>query len=418
MRISFHSVQDPVLVALAMSILALALSSTARAQPGEELNRVDVAGTSHQLSAPPGATVTKLVDLEAPRLITLGRNGEMFIGSDADKVYRLTPPYQDAQVLVRLEDYPHSVAQRDDKLYVATTDALLVADYQPGGTLASGDFESLARIPGGGGHNSRTLVVGPDDRLYLSLGIQGNCSDQYIGEDYRFENRRGGIMVLDESGETPRWQPYATGLRNPIGLAWDHQGTLYATNNGPDHWGYEEPREVLVRAEQGSFFGMPWFQWVDGQYRQDDCIAGESPRPASEINTPVATFPARSAPMGLDFVPEGSELGLDAAAAVHGSWATKPRGGASGDPATRREPLIAGITLTGPDSGRIQTLLTGFQDAQGNRWARPVGIVFTEDGVLYFTSDTGETGLYRVTFEEGEMPMGALLSKPDDKRGE
>nr|WP_299240558.1 PQQ-dependent sugar dehydrogenase [uncultured Halomonas sp.] len=415
MPLDSHFNQHPGSIAAGLAFLTLIASSSLNAQQNHDgLVRVNVANTDHQLMAPPGTTITKVADLAAPRLISLGRDGEMFIGSQAGRVYRLLPPYERGEVLVRFDDYPHSVSQRGEKLFVATTDALLAADYRPGDKPGENDFTRIARIPGGGGHSSRTLITGPDERLYVALGIQGNCSNQYIGEDYRFENQRGGIMVLDESGDSPQWQPYVTGLRNPIGLAFDHQGTLYATNNGPDHWGYEEPREVLVRAEQGDFFGMPWFQWVNDEFQRDDCVKSEPPRPADDISTPVATFPARSAPMGLDFAPTGSSLGLDAVAAVHGSWATKPRGGASGDPATRREPLITGITLASPDKGRIHELLTGFQDEQGNRWARPVGIVFTADDTLYFTSDSGEAGLYRVTFEDENLALGNLLSKPDD----
>nr|WP_298410413.1 PQQ-dependent sugar dehydrogenase [uncultured Halomonas sp.] len=407
--------QRPAFIATSLALLALIASSSLNAQQNPAgLVQVDVANTDHQLMAPPGTTISKVADLTTPRLISLGREGEMFIGSQAGRVYRLSPPYERAEVLVRFDNYPHSVAQRGDKLYVATTNALLTADYRPGDRPGEGDFTRIARIPGGGGHSSRTLVAGPDERLYLGLGIQGNCSNQYVGEGYRFENQRGGIMVLDESGDSPQWQPYASGLRNPIGLAFDHQGTLYATNNGPDHWGYEEPREVLVRAEQGDFFGMPWFQWVEGEFRRDDCISGESPRSMNDARAPVATFPARSAPMELSFTPQGSSLGLDAVAAVRGSWATKPRGGASGDPASRREPLVAGITLDSSNSGQIHELLTGFQDEQGNRWARPVGVAFTDQDTLYFTSDSGEAGLYRVSFANDNLALGSLLSKPDD----
>lgn len=407
--------QRPALIAFSLTLLALATSTALHAQQNDSgLVSVDVANTDHQLMAPPGTSVSKVADLDAPRLISLGRDGEMFIGSQAGQVYRLSPPYESAETLVELDNYPHSVAQRDDKLYVTTTDALMAADYQPGAKLDEDDFEQIARLPGGGGHSSRTLVTGPDDRLYLGLGIQGNCSDQYIGADYDFENQRGGVLVLDESGDSAKWQPYVTGLRNPIGLAWDHQGALYAINNGPDHWGYEEPREVMVRAEEGDFFGMPWFQWVDGEYQRDNCIDTKPPRPMSDASAPVATFPARSAPMELSFAPKESSLGLDAVAAIHGSWATKSDGGQSGDPATRREPLLAGISLDQSQQGEIHELLTGFQDEQGNRWARPAGIIFTADDTLFFTSDSGETGLYRVSFANDNLTLGNLLSKPED----
>ncbi|TDO01484.1 PQQ-dependent sugar dehydrogenase [Halomonas ventosae] len=382
---------------LAALLMTPLLTTPARAQEAAQTT-VAVAGTSQRLEAPAGAHIAKLVALDNPRLISLSHDGEMFIGSQADTVYRLTPPYDNAQELVRLDDYPHSAVRRGEALYVATTDALLRADYHTGATLDADDFHQVAAIPGGGGHNSRSLSLGPDGRLYLSLGIQGNCSNQYLGGDYPFDDRRGGVMVLDESGAKPAWRPYVSGLRNPVGLAWRDDGTLYANNNGPDHWGFKRPREVLVRAEPGRFFGMPWFQWIDGEVKRDNCIDTAPPKPASAVTPPVATFPARSAPMGLTFLPDGHPLGVDLISVLHGSWGTAPTGSASGDPATRREPALMGVRLDADGHhGKVMPLVTGFQDAEGRRWARPVGVVVGPDNTVYFTTDAGETGLYRLT---------------------
>ncbi|TFH85655.1 sugar dehydrogenase [Billgrantia azerbaijanica] len=391
---------------LGMLTLALVVCGTAIAQEENgDLQTIEVAGTDQQLQAPEGVQVEKVASLDSPRMISIGLDGEMFIGSRSGGIYRSAPPYAQATTLAEIGDVPNSVIQRGDHLYVATTTALLKADYHAGASLSADDFKEVAKLPGGSGHNTRTLAEGPEGRIYLSLGIQGNCSDQFIGGSYDFADRRGGIMVLDESGDSPQWQPYATGLRNPVGLAWNHEGVLFATNNGPDHWGYEQPPEVLVRAEEGSFHGMPWFQWVDGEFRRDDCASSESPQAADTIPAPAATLPARSAPLGMDFLPEGSGLALDAVVAIHGSWATLPDGSASGDPATRREPRIVGITFDEQGQGEVSELLSGFQNAQGQRWARPAGITFAPDDALYFTSDRGNAGLYRVTF--GSKPVGA-----------
>ncbi|MFC3282075.1 PQQ-dependent sugar dehydrogenase [Litchfieldella rifensis] len=391
---------------LGMLALALAVSGNSFGQErNDDLQTIDVAGTDQQLRAPKGVQVEKVASLDSPRMISIGLDGEMFIGSRSGSIYRSVPPYDQATSLAEIGDLPNSVIQRGNHLYVATTTALMRADYQAGASLAADDFEEVAKLPGGDGHNTRTLTTGPDGRIYLSLGIQGNCSDQFIGEGYDFADRRGGIMVLDESGDSPQWRPYATGLRNPVGLAWNHEGVLFATNNGPDHWGYELPREVVVRTEEGSFHGMPWFQWVAGEYRRDDCVGSEPPQSADVIPPPVATLPARSAPLGLAFLPKGNGLALDAIVAVHGSSATQPDGRVSGDPATRRKPRIVGITFDEQGQGQVSELLSGFQNEQGRRWARPAGIAFAPDGALYFTSDRGEGGLYRVTFD-GE-PVGA-----------
>ena len=84
--------------------------------------------------------------------------------------------------------------------------------------IAPESVKLLARLPGGGGHNSRTVGVGPDGRVYVSLGIQGNCSDQYLGDDYSFDNRRGGVFVLREEGGQARWEAYGSGLAQSGGF--------------------------------------------------------------------------------------------------------------------------------------------------------------------------------------------------------
>src|SRR3989344_7117965 len=200
--------------------------------------------------------------LDGPRLPTFAGNGDLFIGSKSGKVYRLVPPYTAPEVLVTLDDYPHSVAFRRDEILIARTNGVYRAPYRPGQQrIAPEAVKLLARLPGGGGHNSRTLAVGPDGRVYVSLGIQGNCSDQYLGDEYPFDERRGGILVLREEGGQARWEVYGSGLRNPVGFAWHpHTGAMFASNNGPDHWGYEQPPEYFSRVTAGSFHGMPWFQ--------------------------------------------------------------------------------------------------------------------------------------------------------------
>lgn len=339
--------------------------------------------------------------LKEPRMLTFGPGGDLFIGSKSGTIYRVPPPYTKPQALVKLGDYPHSVAFRRDEILIARTDGVYRAPYRAGQDRLSPDAVTLlAALPAGGGHNSRTVTVGPDGRVYVSLGIQGNCSDQYLAAPYPFDDRRGGVLVLHEEGAKSRWEPYASGLRNPVGLAWQPKtGTLYASNNGPDHWGYDLPPEYFSQLLPGSFHGMPWFQYDGKQLRRDACTASTPPQRAGKVSVPVATFPARSAPMGVAFVPEGAmdaRLSGDAIVALHGSWGTKPSGGAFGDPASRRPPKLVVVRFEQNRAVRVDDLVTGFQDASGDRWARPVGVAIGPDGALYFTSDSGVEGLFRL----------------------
>ena len=362
---------------------------------------LEIDGESHRVRVPSGYQLELLMSgLGGPRLLRFAENGDLFIGSKSGRVYRLPPPYRVPTVFAKLGGYPHSVAFRPGEILVAKTDGVYVAPYVPGrAQIDGGEFRMLAALPGGGGHSSRTVGVGPDGRVYASLGISGNCSDEYLGDDYRFSNRRGGVLVLEETGPKPRWRAFASGLRNPVGFDW-HPKTqvLYASNNGPDHLGFERPPEYFSRLEPGSFHGMPWFQFDGRHVIRDDCISREPPRSAPAI--PVATFPARNAPMGVAFIPPGameSALEGDAVVALRGSWGTKPSGSFAGDPASRRHPKLVLVRFDAGKAKQVDDLITGFQLESGDRWARPVGVALGPDGNLYFTSDSGANALFRLS---------------------
>jgi len=358
-------------------------------------------GEPHAVRVPKGYRLELLSLMDSPRLITFATNGDLFAGSKSGKVYRLPPPYTKPEVLVRLSKYPHSVAFRLNEILIAQTDGLYRAPYHPGQTrIADESVKLLAALPGGGGHNSRTVGVGPDGRVYASLGIQSNCSDQYLNDDYPFEERRGGVLVLREAGGKASWEPFASGLRNPVGFDWQPQtDVLYASNNGPDHQGYSQPPEYFSRLTANSFHGMPWFQFDGKQFRRDDCIARAPPRTINEVAVPAATFPARNAPLGIAFVPDGAmdpQLARDAIVALHGSWGTQPSGSYIGSPASRRPPKIVAVRFQDGKAQRVDDLITGFQLPDGKRWARPAGVAIGPDGALYFTSDSDISGLFRL----------------------
>jgi len=349
---------------------------------------------------PRGYQLEFLTSLDAPRMLTFGANGDLFIGSRSGRIYRLPPPYTQPEVLAQLDDYPHSVAFRRGEILIARTHGLYRAPYQSGQTsIPSASVSLLAALPGGG-HNSRTVKVGPDGRVYLSLGIKGNCSDQYLGSGYSFENRRGGVMVLREAGSKASWEPFASGLRNPVGFDWQPgTGVIYASNNGPDHWGYGLPPEYFSRLTKRSFHGMPWFQFDGKQLLRDACVGSAPPRPVNGVTLPVATFPARNAPLGVAFVPPGAleaRLEQDAIVALHGSWGTRPDGGFLGSRASRRPPKLVVVRFMNGEAKRVDDLVTGFQLQDGTRWARPAGVAIGPDGALYFTSDSDNNGLFRL----------------------
>ena len=361
--------------------------------------RVD--GIERQVTVPEGYRLELLSsDFRGPRLLSFGPANELLIGSKSGLIYRLAPPYTEVEVLARVGGYPHSLLVRADELLVARTDGVYAIGYAPEKPLDTSRVRTVARLPAGSGHNTRSLALGPDGRVFVSLGISGICSEQYLGAEYEFDNRRGGVMVLNETVSPPVWEAFASGLRNPVGFDWHPStGVMYASNNGPDHLGYDVPPEYFSKLTSGSYHGMPWFQYDGERMRRDPCASREPPLPMEQVSLPVVTFPARNAPMGVGFVPIGamdSSLEGDALVALRGSWGTAPSGSTSGDPATRREPKIVVVRFASGTATRVDDLVTGFQVANGKRWARPVGIKVGPDGSVYFTSDEGINALFRL----------------------
>lgn len=392
-------------LALAVSCVvttATGLAAIAAPPPLElDVQTFSVRQYQFDVRLPKGMVLELLVPaLDSPRLMTFARNGDLFIGSRS-RVYRVPPPYTRATTLVSLGDYPHSVAFRDGEILIARTNGLYRARYSPGQSeIAAVDVELLAPLPGGRGHDSRTVRVGPDKQVYVSLGIAGNCSNQHLSHDFDAGDRRGGVLRLVDGEGSASWETHASGLRNPIGFDWNPgDGVMYASNNGPDHLGFDQPPEYFSRLEPGSFHGLPWFYHNGKSVRRDKCIGTPPPRPIGDVTPPAATFPARNAPMGVAFVPDGAlggRLTGDAVVALHGSWATRPHGDSSGSAASRREPSIVAVRFENGHAERVDDLLRGLQVADGRRWLRPVGVAFGPDGALYITSDQGLSGLLRL----------------------
>ena len=344
---------------------------------------------SAKLKITDGYQVEFLSFLESARLFAFGPDRELLIGSKSPNIYRLRPPYEKPELLASIQGAyaVHSLTLSNNYLYAADSCAVYRAEYPSNKPL---DFKLFVKLPcENGGHYTRTIISGPQQQLFVSLGISGNCSNEFLDNRYTFEKRRGGIFKIDTSGQHPELKPYASGLRNPIGMTF-YKDDLYATNAGSDNLGYELPPEVIAKTAPGSFHGMPWYQYFNGQFNNGQCTSSPSPVSIDKATTPFALLDARSTPMGIDFPSSGSFKNM-AIVAVHGSWGQKPGGGRE----TRRPPRIIGIDINEPT--KIIDIVSGLQRSDGSRLARPVGVLQGPDGHIYFSSDGGELqGIFRL----------------------
>ena len=188
-----------------------------------------------QIYLPEGYVVEHLnLKLRRPRIMFFDGD-QLLIGSQKNVIYRLDPPYTDPYVLAEVSDYPHSMVVREGYLYVARTSGLFRVPYTPETeSFDEADLELVVYYRPSASHNSRTVRLGPDNRLYVTMGWPKNCRDFYVHESYPPERRMGGMFVVDETGPQPELVPFASGLRNPVGFDWHPDtGVIYATNNGP-----------------------------------------------------------------------------------------------------------------------------------------------------------------------------------------
>ena len=357
----------------------------------------------YELTVPDGYQFELMTDrLDGPRMLSFDAENNLLIASKSGAIYRLAPPYRQATILAELDNYPHSITVFKNMIYVAQTDGVYKADYSPGNEkISSNKFIKIASLPDTGGHNSRTLALGTDNLIYVSLGITANCSDEFLHSSYPFDLRRGGVYVFDPAADETKLKMFANGLRNPVGFDWHPVSQImYSSNNGPDHLGFDLPPEYFSEVTAGSFHGMPWYQYDGDKIIRDGCIKSKPPYALSKVSKPVATFDARNAPMGVAFFPEDSQFSKfanNAVVALRGSWATRPSWNAKRAAASRRHPKLMLVVFNQQHRAiAVKEFITGFQLENGNRLARPVGVKTGPDGALYITSDYGIEGLFRL----------------------
>jgi len=337
-----------------------------------------VAAPQDDLTIPAGFTVSYFAtDLGKVRLMAVHpTTGVLFASvTNQDRIIALPDANKDgkADKKVVFADgikQAHGLVWRGDDLYVAGTDRVVRLRDANHDLKPDGAAQQIADLPGGGGHFTRTVRIGPDDKLYVSIGSSCNVCVE------RNKERAAIIrMNLDGSGRTL----HATGLRNAVGITFDTAGNLWATNNGRDWLGNELPPECLYKVTQGGFYGWPY---AYGNRVADPDFGASCRECVAKTIPPAWEFPAHTAPLGLNFYSGTrwpAEFQGDLFIAFHGSWNSSYKKGYN----------VWRVDFQGGKPVRATEFLKGFLRGRSDVWARPVDIITGADGQMYLTDDFG-----------------------------
>jgi len=271
-------------------------------------------------------------------------------------------------------------------IYIANTNAVVRFAYANGDLEARGAPQHIADLPAGSGHSTRDIAFSPDGKImYVSVGSASNVDDP---DTTVTEKHRADILAFDPEGGGQR--VYASGIRNPVGIAVQPQtGALWCSVNERDGLGDNLAPDYITRVEDGGFYGWPW--WYIGAH-QDPRHAGKRRDLMSKVIVPDVLLQPHSASLQLTFY-DGAQFPAeyrgDIFAAEHGSWNRSTRAG--------YEVIRVPLHQTGRASGEYEDFLTGFVLDNGDVWGRPVGVTVASDGSL-LVSDDASNSIWRVSY--------------------
>jgi len=288
-------------------------------------------------------------------------------------------------VLIDGLNAPFGMAQQGDALYVANTDAVLRFPYRAGQTRIASPGQTVAALPAGpiNHHWTKNLLISADGRmLYVSVGSNSNVGEHGMAA----EQGRAAIWQIDLS--SGRQQAYATGLRNPNGMAWEPgSGMLWAVVNERDELGSDLVPDYLTSVRAGGFYGWPYSYF--GAHRDRRAPAAEAGTNTEGLVPDYALGP-HTASLGLAWsagnrLPAAYAQGMFIA--QHGSWNRQPFSGYK---------VIFVPFENGQPAGAAVDVLGGFLSDDGSAYGRPVGVAVDRAGGLLVADDVGNT-VWRVT---------------------
>jgi glucose/arabinose dehydrogenase len=342
-------------------------------------------------------------DLKNPRLIRTAPNGDLFVadsGPGRILVFRgiaAGGKPESTETFATGLARPFGIAfyppGPDPKyVYVGNTNSVVRFAYQNGDLKArSGPETVVEHLPsglervGGGGHWTRDIAFSADGKkMYVAVGSRTNIANT---DEDKSEFHRANILEANPDGSGLR--VYASGIRNPVGIAFDPAtGVLWTSVNERDDIGDNLPPDYITHVQEGGFYGWPWY-YIGGN--EDPRLKGKHPELKDKVIVPDVLLEPHNASLELTFYeasqfPEKYRGGI--LASEHGSWNRSVR--------TGYEVVFVPIN-DGKAGGEYEDFLSGFVTPDGKVWGRPVGVAVAKDGSL-MVSDDGSNSIWRISY--------------------
>ena len=279
---------------------------------------------------------------------------------------------------------PFGLAFNNGYLYVGNTGSLVRFKYTNGDQKAQGAAEKLMDLPTGG-HSTRNVIFNrAGNKMYVAVGSQSNNN---AGEDCR----RAAILEFNPDGSGYRL--FASGIRNPVGLAWQPgTNTLWTAMNERDNLGDDLVPDYATSVKDGGFYGWP-YSYIGKNY--DPRYQGAFPDLINRAIVPDVLIPAHSAALGITFY-DGSQFPQryrnGGFVALHGSWNRSVANGYK----------VVFFPMNNGRPGPLEDFVSGMLASNGENgsaieaWGRPVGVTVARDGSL-LVSDDGSNVIWKVS---------------------
>jgi glucose/arabinose dehydrogenase len=289
-------------------------------------------------------------------------------------------------VLLEGLNSPFGMALVGNTLYVANSDAVLGFPYRTGDTRIAEPGVKLLDLPAGpiNHHWTKNLIASLDGkRIYVTVGSNSNVAERGM------EVEAGRAAIWEVDIHTSAHRVFASGLRNPNGMAWEpHSGALWTVANERDELGSDLVPDYLSSVRDGAFYGWPYSYY--GQH-VDERVTPQRPDLVAKAIAPDYALGAHTASLGLASA-TGTTLPTLFADGMfvgqHGSWNRRPHSG--------YKVIFVPFDSTGKPAGAPIDVLTGFLSEAGEAFGRPVGVAIDKQGALLVADDVGNV-IWRVS---------------------